>query len=74
LGRTAEYEAIYGVYSAWAHGDPGTSDLIRIGHGGIWHAFGYWAQILIQVADAKRIVLTGEHYELLVELRKGMTE
>ncbi len=73
LGRTAEYAAVYGLYSAWAHGDPWTAGLLKIGDGGLWHLLAYWSRILIQVADTKRIILAGEEYEGLAELAKGMT-
>lgn len=72
LDRTAEYDAIYGLYSAWAHGDPWTAKLIELGHGGLWHALAYWARLLLGVAEVKKIVLSGEDYESLAELAKGL--
>ena len=74
LDRTAEYEAIYGLYSGWAHGDPWTSSLLKLEHGGLMHLYTYWARILIQVADAKKIRLSGEAYQSLVVLAKGITK
>ncbi len=72
VGRKAEYDAVYGLYSAWAHGDPWTSQLPEVAHGGLVHAFTYWARLLVQVADAKRIILSGEAYQSLVVLAKGL--
>ncbi len=69
--RLPEYEAIYGLYSAWAHGDPWTSDPLKVGHGGLMHLYGYWARLMIQVADAKRIILAGDSYRTLQQLGKG---
>lgn len=73
-GRTAEYDAVYGLYSAWAHGDPWTSGLRETGYEGLWHVLAYWSRILVQVADAKRMILSGEEYQVLAELARGMTE
>ncbi len=73
VGRTVEYDAFYSLYSAWAHGDPWTAGLLDLGHSAIWHPLVYWARMLTRIADAKQIVLAGEHYQLLVELSKGMT-
>ena len=72
-GREAEYDAIYRLYSAWAHGDPWTAGQLELGHGGLWHPFVYWARLLTQVADAKKIILAGDAYETLQELAKGFT-
>jgi hypothetical protein len=36
------------------------------------HAFAYWARLLIQVADAKKIILTGEAYQSLQVLARGL--
>jgi hypothetical protein len=73
VGRIEEYSAIYSVYSACAHGDPWTSGTPTAGWGHIWHALAYWARLLVQIADAKKIILTGDSYRSLVELGKGLT-
>ena len=72
LGRDAEYDAFYGLYSAWAHGDPWTSSLLELGNGGLVQAYAYWAQIMIKVAEAKHIILTGDAYQSLEALARGM--
>jgi hypothetical protein len=74
VGRTAEYNAIYGLYSAWAHGDPFTAGLLRAANGGLLHAFVYWGRLLTQVADAKKIILSHEQYGSLERLSKGLME
>ena len=72
--RTAEYDAVYGMHSAWAHGDPWTSRLLRIRHSGLVDLFTYLSRLLIQVADAKKIILTGDTYKSLVVLAEGLTK
>jgi hypothetical protein len=69
--REREYDVIYGLYSAWAHGDPWAASLRDVGHAGLVHLLGYWARLLIHIADAKKIILAGEAYQLLAELAKG---
>ncbi|HUU97206.1 MAG TPA: DUF5677 domain-containing protein [Phycisphaerae bacterium] len=72
LDRIAEYEAIYGLYSAWAHGDPWTAGTNQLGHGGLIHAFAYWARVLRLIADAKGIILAADQYEALTKLATGL--
>ncbi|MBL8880548.1 MAG: hypothetical protein JNG88_15655 [Phycisphaerales bacterium] len=72
VDRGAEYDAIYGLYSAWAHGDSWTSEMLHAPHGKLWAGvFPYWARLLIRIADAKKIILSGEAYESLVICAKG---
>ena len=73
VGRAEEYDAFYGLYSAWAHGDPWTGSLLRAANGGLLHAFSYWARLLIQVADAKKIILAGAAYDALTKLARDLT-
>ena len=74
VDRVDEYDAVYSLYSAWAHGDPWTARGKPLAHDGPWHTLKYWARLLILVADAKKIVLAGEAYESLQVLAKGMTQ
>lgn len=73
VGRTAEYDAVYGLYSAWAHGDPWTSDDLELGHGGLMELCFNWARILILIANEKKIILSGDAYRVLESLAKGFT-
>lgn len=72
VGRSAEYSAIYGLCSAWAHGDPLIGHWLQGGQHGLWHAFVYWARLMIQVVDAKKIILTGGAYRFLQELARSV--
>lgn len=74
VDRDAEYKAVYGLYSAWAHGDPWTAGLEQLGHNEVWHLCIYWARLLKRVADAKKIILAAESYEGLRTLAKGFVE
>jgi|GEM_PF-3574276 len=73
-GRNDEYDAVYRLYSAWAHGDPWTSGILHVGPDALMYLYPYWARLMIQVADAKKIILTGEAYQSLEELAKGMSK
>jgi hypothetical protein len=72
VGREGEYKAVYALYSAWSHGDPWTAYLLELPHAGILHLFMYWARPIKLVADAKRIILSGDTYKTLEELAKGI--
>lgn len=69
--RLAEYDAVYSLYSAAAHGDAWTATLPGVAGRDLLHVMAYWARLLILVADAKKMVLTGEAYETLAQLAKG---
>ncbi|RJP32091.1 MAG: hypothetical protein C4547_14595 [Phycisphaerales bacterium] len=71
IGRTAEYESVYGLYSACAHGDSWTASQPGPAHAGLDHLYAYWSRIVICIADAKQIILPADQYELLVDLTKG---
>lgn len=71
VDRAEEYGAVYGMYSAWAHGDPWTAGLGHSANAGLMHVLTYWGRLLIQVADAKKIILTGDAYDSLRILAKG---
>lgn len=71
--RVAEYKAIYALHSAWAHGDAWAADNLTPVGGDLWHPFAYWARLLKGIADAKKIILSSNAYEVLDELAKGLT-
>ncbi|MBI5866544.1 MAG: hypothetical protein HZB38_18920 [Planctomycetes bacterium] len=78
VGRSDEYDAVYAMFSAQAHGDPWVADMLQRGNNmgpeGLWLAYGYWARLLTQIADAKKIILTNDAYKTITLLAKGITK
>ncbi|MDX2200619.1 MAG: DUF5677 domain-containing protein [Phycisphaerae bacterium] len=65
VNRTAEYDAIYGLYSAWAHGDPWVVGQLEQLHGGLMEAFRYWGRIIRLAVDRKKMVMEPDAYNVL---------
>jgi hypothetical protein len=78
LGRLGEYRLVYAGCSAWAHGDPFSTEWMT-GH---WTSngpivfiacVGYYARMLLTVADVGGAILTAEQHGFLKKLAPGFS-
>ncbi len=75
VGRLPEYNFWYKLCSGWAHGDPFQSreqQLVKP-PAVLIASICYYARMLLQIAEAKQILLTNEQYEVLRECEQGVT-
>ncbi len=74
VGRLPEYQCWYKLCSAWAHADPSASRQDWVGDDlpALMTSICYYGRMLLQIAEAKRIVLTGEQYEALRQWDLGV--
>ena len=75
LGHAGEYRVMYTACNAWAHGDPSqTNDAHQAGLTDRSVAFtlctSYYARTLKSIADAGKIILSGEQYDFLDRLSR----
>jgi hypothetical protein len=74
VGWLAEYNLWYRMCSAWAHADPfqtARHAMLRPA-AAFLTPLSYYGRMLLQGAEAKRIVLTAEQYEFLNEFARGV--
>lgn len=74
VGREDEYRTFYVLFSAWMHADPFAARQPTVAHGGLIHAFVYWARMLLRVVDAKEMVLAADQYESLRAAARGIIQ
>jgi hypothetical protein len=74
VSRLPEYKFWYKMSSGWMHGDPFQSrehQLLKP-PAVLIASICYYARMLLQIAEAKKIVLTNEQYEVLRECEQGV--
>jgi hypothetical protein len=75
LGRAGEYRLVYAGCSAWAHGDASSTQWAS--HWGsnpeilFIACVGYYARMLLKLADVGRAVLTAGQHEFLAQASAG---
>lgn len=78
VGRLGEYRVVYASCSAWAHGDPTSTENVAS------HTFTepstvfalamqYYGRMLLRVAEELKIVLTGDQYQVLQTLDQNLS-
>lgn len=74
LGRLPEYRLWYKACSAWAHGDPSASrrEYLFRDNVALTQSICWCARMQLHIADAKKIVLTGEQFEFLKKCEAGV--
>jgi len=76
LGRGGEYRLVYAACSTWAHGDPfstqdAQSQVLTQPNIVLMVCVGYYARMMLQIADSAKIILTGEQHDFLQQLSAG---
>ena len=78
LNREGEYKVVYALCSSWAHGDPFstqpvTSNWITKPQTVFIVSTGYYARMLLNFADAGKIILSAEQDKFLKKLAEGIS-
>ena len=77
IGWEHEYRLWYRGFSTWVHSDPSRARHgpgLYLGGGVLMNfCYHYYARILLRIADAGRMILTGDQYAALREQAKDFT-
>lgn len=78
LDREGEYKVVYALCSSWAHGDPFStqpvvSNWITKPQNVFLVSTGYYARMLLNFADAGKIILSAEQDDFLKQLSAGFS-
>ena len=71
MGRLGEYKLLYAKCCAWAHGDPFSTEWAPSQQATSDRQFvfivclGYYARMLLKIADVRQVLLTAEQYQTL---------
>jgi len=76
LGRDGEYRLVYALCSSWTHGDPfSTQELqsnVLTNHSLVFIVcIGYYARMLLHLADAAKLLLTADQHDYLTQHSVG---
>lgn len=74
VGRLPEYQLWYRMFSAWAHADPFGTRAHRLvdDRAAFITSICYYGRMLLQVADAKQMILTDDQWRVLKECDHGV--
>ncbi len=74
VGRLPEYQFWYKMCSAWAHGDPFRTrqDQLLDKSAVFIASMCYYGRMLLQIAEAKAILLSAEQYDVLRKCDRGL--